>query len=176
MAIDTTRTFEIKGSPRKLVGIALLGVLMTGLALALALGLFPGAGVHAIERAILWFGVVFFGACTLIAIARALKSSGVVVRLTPNGISDVRVAAGELPWRSVLGVSTWAFSGQKILVLAVAPEAEARLGLTRMARWSRRANTALGADGLCYASQGLAIGHDEFVAAVAAYLDARQKS
>jgi hypothetical protein len=40
---------------------------------------------------------------------------------------------------------------------AIDPAVERKLTLTRMARWSRGPNRALGADGLCIATTGLKI-------------------
>jgi hypothetical protein len=81
-----------------------------------------------------------------------LSVSGPVVTVTPEGIRDTRVAAEVIPWSAITGISTWQYRGQKIMVLAVDPATESGLTLTRIARWSRGANRALGADGLCIAA------------------------
>jgi hypothetical protein len=58
-------------------------------------------------------------------------------------------------------------------VISVAPAVEERLGLTRMARWTRGANRSLGADGLCIGAQGLPLSFDDLGRLVAAHLDSR---
>jgi hypothetical protein len=61
---------------------------------------------------------------------------------------------------------------QKIIVLVVEPATEASLALTPIVRWTRDANRALGADGLCIAAQGLKIDHDTLLATITAYAQA----
>ncbi|MGH6925292.1 MAG: hypothetical protein ACRED5_16290 [Propylenella sp.] len=49
------------------------------------------------------------------------------------------------------------------MVLAVDPETERNLHLSRIARWSRGANRRLGADGLCVTAQDLKVSYDELL-------------
>lgn len=65
-----------------------------------------------------------------------------------------------IPWNAVTGISTWQYRGQRVLVLAIDPAVEGRLTLTRIARWSREPNRALGIDGLCVTATGLNINYD----------------
>jgi hypothetical protein len=74
-----------------------------------------------------------------------------------------RVAAEAIPWKAIARICTWQYRGQKVLVLAVDPGVERGLSLTRAARWSRKANRALGADGLCIAVTGLNVGYDKLL-------------
>ena len=57
-------------------------------------------------------------------------------------------------------------------MLAVEPDVEAAIGLTRIARFTRQPNRALGADGLCLGAQGLKIKHDALLALIMAYAQA----
>jgi hypothetical protein len=84
---------------------------------------------------------------------------GPIVTISPGGLRDVRVAADPIPWRAIKGISTWQMQRQTVLVVAVDPATEARLALTRLARWTRSANRKLGADGLVVSSQGLKVGY-----------------
>jgi hypothetical protein len=59
------------------------------------------------------------------------------------------------------------------MVLAVDPEVEGKLHLSRIARWSRGANKRLGADGLCVTAQGLKIDYDELWSTAMAYWERR---
>lgn len=170
MAVDTTRVLEIRGSPAKMIGLVLLAAGMTALGVALM-----WMGHKEPSLLLLAIGIVaalFFGASTLAIAWRAVSLKGSVVTLTPSGIRDVRVAAREIPWDRVEGISTWSHQGQKIMVLAVAPDVEAGLELTPIARWSRGPNRSLGADGLCVSVQGLEIGYEDLLAASVAYAQA----
>ena len=105
-----------------------------------------------------------------------LTARGPVVTITPEGIRDTRIAADVIPWSAVQGITTWEHRRQKILVFDVDPAVESRLALSRIARWSRDTNRALGADGLCVSAQGLAIDHDTLLNTSLAYAQAAQRS
>jgi hypothetical protein len=62
------------------------------------------------------------------------------------------------------------------MVLAVDPEVESKLRLTRTAAWTRGANRALGADGLCITTNGLGISHDKLLKTAMAYAQAAQRT
>ena len=121
----------------------------TGIAAALAFRLFPnmpndpGGGVGRLFRA---------GVLQLLRggrdLAAARSSAAPVMTVSPAGLRDVRVAAEPIPWRAIKSISTWQMQRQMVLVVAIDPEEEARLTLTRLARWTRDANRRLGADGL----------------------------
>ena len=154
---DTTQTIEIKHSKAKLILLAALGLLMTsGAAWVLTLDLGPGQAARAWEaKAAGFVGVPFFLLCTLIAVWRLFAPDVPVLTLSPDGILDTRVAAKVIPWAAVEQISTWTYHRQNIIVIKVPPEVESQIGLSRMAQWSRKANAALGADGLCITAQGL---------------------
>jgi hypothetical protein len=116
-------------------------------------------------------GALFFGPATLLIVWRALTSAGPVVTLTPTGIRDIRVASAEIPWDAVRGISTWSHQGQNAMVIAVTPEIEAGLGLTAMTRMTRKANRALGADGLCITAQGLKTTYQDLLETTLAYIE-----
>lgn len=89
-------------------------------------------------------GTLFFGACLGIAAWRAVTAGQAAITLTATGLRDPRVARDEIPWTALENVTTWSHQGQDIMVLSVKPEVEATLGLTAMARWSRKARTRRG--------------------------------
>lgn len=170
MTVDTSGTLEIHGSPWKLLSLAVLGAGMTLLAAAIAFDLLPGLRSDSVVKILVgWVGLVFFGACTAMILARATMTKVPLVTMSPMGLLDTRVARHPIPWSAVRGISTWSHQGQRVMVVAVDPAAEAQLELTAIARWTRKANLALGADGLCVASQGLRMGYDEMLAAAIAY-------
>ena len=73
-------------------------------------------------------------------------------------------------------ISTWGIQGQKIMVLAIDPAVESRLTTTPIARWSRGANRALGADGLCITAQGLKIDYKSLLQTSMAYAEAARRA
>jgi len=167
---DTSRRMEIAGSPARMLMLGLLGLAMTaGAVPLLVIGWRTGDPLLATVGVA---GTLFFGAGSLAIAWRGLSLRGAIVTLTPSGIADRRVARQEIPWRAIESISTWSMHGQRIMVLAVRAEVEASLELTAAARWSRRANRRLGADGLCITPEGLAIAYDDLLAAALAYAEA----
>jgi hypothetical protein len=167
--IDTARTIEIAGSPMKLVILLIAGIVMTFVSVAIAVPLIADFEAGFVVKLIGYSGAAFFGLCTLIAAARLVRAKGPVVTISADGIRDTRVAAETIPWRAVRGISTWDLQGQKVMVLAVDPAVDRTLTLTRIARWTRGANRALGADGLCVSATGIKIDYDTLYAASVAY-------
>jgi hypothetical protein len=172
MALDTSRTIEIESSPLKLLVLVGIGVLMTAGGAVLAFGGLSGRGDTLYAHVVGYVALVFFAACTVVALWRLFTARGPVITISPQGIRDTRVAADVIPWNAITGISTWEFKRQKAMILAVVPAVEAKLALTRMARWTRGANRALEADGLAIVSQGLKIDHDTLLATCKAYAQA----
>jgi hypothetical protein len=96
MTIDTRCAVEIEASPIRMLGLAMLGVLMTALSAAFVLRVFPVPPGSFAEFAS-YAGTVFFGACTAFILWRAITTRGPVVTITPEGIRDIRVAAEIIP-------------------------------------------------------------------------------
>lgn len=176
MARDTTKTLDIEGSPLKLTLLGLLGIVMTAGCLAIVLGYIPSPGPSSWKWWAVLFGVPFFGACTLIGFWRALVTRGPVVSLSPEGLTDRRIAPVPIPWRAVRGISTWTYKRQNVMVLDVDPAVEARLPLSRMVRLTRSANKRLGADGLCVTASGLKLTYAELLEAATDYARAAKSS
>jgi hypothetical protein len=174
MTIDTSRAVEIEASPMKLLGLAAIGVALTALSAAAALRVFPKIQPGSFAEFFGYVGVLFFGACALVAVWKALTSHGPVVTITQEGIRDRRIASDLIPWSAVNDISTWQHRRQRFMVLAVDPAVEAGLDLTRMARWTRNANRGLGADGFCLGTNDLKIGFDELLATTIAFANAAQ--
>jgi hypothetical protein len=161
MAESSANTINIEGSPARLLLLTGLGVIMTALSAVIGLDLVPDMGADAVTWAISVFGAFFFGFCTLIALWRLLFVRGPVITISPEGIRDRRVAADVIPWSAIRRISTWEHSGQRVLVLNVDPAVERTLRLSMIAKYTRGANRALGADGLAVTAQGLKISYDE---------------
>jgi hypothetical protein len=155
---------QIEGSPTKLLLLCNLGVLTTLLCVAIAVPLIPGPQPPFYVQVFGYGGALFFALCTALAAKRIFSPGAPVVTIAPDGIRDTRVAAEFIPWSAIQRISAWEYSRQKAIVLAVDPEFERGLTLTRLARWTRSANRSLGADGLCITAQGLKVGHDALAA------------
>ncbi len=170
-----SESIEIKGSPAKLVGLVVLGIIMTGASGVIAFGIIPNVDGSFIQF-IGWFGLLFFGACLLVAVSRFFASSKTVVTLSPEGLLDTRVAERPIPWSAMQDIGVWASHGQKIIVIAVPPDVEQSLSLKRMVRMTRGANAKLGADGLCIATTGLKISHDDLLREIIERADAARRN
>ena len=68
-----------------------------------------------------------------------------------------------IPWSAVRGITTWTANKQDIMVVKITPEAEAQMTLSALSKMSRKANKALGADGLAIAAQGLKTTHKDLL-------------
>jgi len=174
MTIDTRGAVEIEASLAKMLGLTAMALVMTALSVTVALPLLPNVAPGSLAQFVGRVGTVFFAACTLLALWRALTMRGPVVTITPEGILDRRIAAKLIPWSAVNDIGTWEYRKQRVMVVAVDPAVEAGLNLTRIARWTRDANRALGADGLCVTAQGLNIDFDELLETSLAYAGARR--
>jgi len=173
MPADTSRTIEIENSPVKLIGLSLGCLLFAVLGAAIAFG-YIHTDPRAHVRWVGWFCLAFFGLCFAVGMWRLFGQRGPVVTIARDGIRDTRVAAEFIPWRAIGGISTWRYRQQNVMVLAVDPAVERTLTLTRAARWSRGANRALGADGLCVAATGLKTNYDTLLSTSMAYWQARR--
>jgi hypothetical protein len=163
MAIDTTRTIEIRLSPWRMIGVIAVGL---GFIL-LSLFITPAHGFTG--QVVGGFGVTFFGFIALVAAWRLFALRGPIVTLSPSGIRDVRLTGRVVPWSAIRSVSTWSAYNQPAIVLAVDPAYERALKLTALARLTRPLNAAVGADGLCIASQGLKMSHEALLDTIKAY-------
>lgn len=163
MAIDTNSTIEIRQSPWRMVGTisVCLGFVLLSLFITPAHG-FTGQVVGGL-------GVAFFGFIALVAAWRLLALRGPIVTISPRGVRDVRLTEAVVPWSAIRNISTWAAYNQPAIVLHVDPAYERVLKLTPLTRLTRPLNAAVGADGLCIASQGLKMGHEALLETITAY-------
>ena len=161
--IDTTRTLEIRQSPWEMLKLLAIGIGFVACSIFIA---YQGNIFYIVVG---WFGILFFGALTLLVTWRLLMSMGPVVTVSPMGLRDKRVTADLIPWSAITDIATWSAYNQPSIIVAVEPAVEKRLRLSLITRMTRRANASLGADGLAVGSQGLHMGHDELIAAIMAY-------
>jgi len=159
MSTDTTRPIEFYASPTRVLTLLSFSVMSTAIAAALAFRLFPNMPNDPATVSAGYSGLVFFGFCAAVALWRLYGQRGPIVTVSPEGLRDVRVAAEPIPWRAIKSISTWQMQRQMVLLVAIDPADEARLTLTRLARWTRNAHRKLGADGLVVSAHGLKVGY-----------------
>lgn len=172
--IDTSARIEIRQSPLKMLGLALGSIAFVAGGAFIVFGP-PGEDAGSFIVFIGWVGMLFFGLCGVVILWRGLTAIGPTLTLSPAGLHDVRVSRLPIPWHAIRGFSTWSYQNQKILIVDVSQSTEDAIGLTRIARWSRGPNKALGADGLSIATQGLKIGYDRLLDLVRVYANAHQQ-
>src|ERR1700741_4167469 len=107
MTADTSRALIVEGSPKKLLGLVSLGVLMTALSIMLAVR--PDARIADFDRIWGYLGAAFFGLCTGIGLWRLFTAPRAVITISPEGIRDTRVAVELIPWSAITGISTWQY-------------------------------------------------------------------
>lgn len=173
---DATRTIEFHASPARLLTLLTFSAMSTVIAAVLAFRPFPAIPSDPAAVSAGYSGVVFFSFCAAVAIWRLIGQRGPIVTVSPAGLRDVRVAAEPIPWPAIRSISTMQMQRQMVLVLAIDPATEARLTLTRLARWTRSANRALGADGLVISAHGLKVGYPTLFYTCRDYWEAWQKA
>ena len=168
--IDTAATIEVQQSPWKLIGLALAAIALVGTCAFVVFGP-PGASrPGSFGVLVSWFGLIFFGFAAVRVFWQVLTGCGrAILTVSPAGLHDTRVSARPIPWTAVRHFHTWSFNRQKILVVAIDPEVEKSIGLTRTAAWTRGPNRKLGADGLSVTTQGLKISYARLFNLACAY-------
>jgi hypothetical protein len=159
MSTDTTRTIEFHASPTRLLTLLAFSGFSMAIAATLALRLLPNLPDDPAVVSAGYTGLAFFTFCAAVAVWRLLAQRGPMVTVSPAGLRDVRVAAEPIPWRAIKSISTMQMQRQMVLLIAIDPADEARLTLTRVARWMRSANRAHGVDGLVVSAHGLKVGY-----------------
>lgn len=162
--IDTSSTTVIEKSPAQTMLLATFCLIFVLMCIWLLFGDLEGfrnfAGLAPVFGGI---GLAFFGFCLIVILRRGLSGPKATITLTPTGITDLRVSPDEIPWSAVENISTWSANKQNIMVVRIPAEAEAKITLTTIAKMTRKANKALGADGLAIAATGLKASHPELL-------------
>lgn len=171
--IDITQTYAFQQARWKSVvmAIACLGFIIASI--LMIAGIIDGRRFGLDAATAGWIGLAVFGLFLMPILWRLLAMRGPALTVSPQGLRDIRVAANVIPWAAIERIGVWEMQRQKFLVIGVAPADETKLGLTRIARWTRSANRSLGADGLCIGAQGLPLSFDDLGRLVSAHLDSR---
>jgi len=159
---------EIEYSRVQQANNTVLGLLLTGASLFLALG--PARELDETQAQVVGYvGAIAPALLTVRALSR-LATAGPVLTLTGAGICDLRIAPKTIRWSAIRGIT--AIQGGKALLLDVDPAVEAGLTLTPDTRWFRRLAFAHGMRGLCIALLGLKSGHHELLGMILAHAEA----
>jgi hypothetical protein len=168
---DPSRILEIQGSPWAMTKFLLMGLALTAISAAMAFSLLGGQP-NVFRQFIGLAGLAFFGLATAIMLWRMVTSRGAVITLAPEGIRDIRVASGFIPWPAIRNIGTWRSFDQNVMVLTIDPAAEEKLRLTLIAKLTRRPNRSLGINGLCVTAHGLKINFSDLLATTRTYAQA----
>lgn len=164
--IDTTVTRSYRQSPGK------TSLLLVAAAVFVAGGIFGAVNLYPLQdwRAyVAYLTLAFFGPCALILLSRVFTLRGDVLFISPEGFRDRRLSDRTIPWTSIWGISTFAFQGQRVILLRIDPDMEPFLDLTLLARLNRRANSAIGLNGLAVATVDLNVRFEDLLAITRAY-------
>lgn len=155
-------------SKLKQTKLMLIAAGLTALSASLAMHWLPGVASGSEAEFGGWAGLVFFGLCFCVLAWRLLTARSEIVILSAQGLTDLRIATEPIPWTAIRRISVFKIRRQRSIVITVAPQVEASLHLTRIAKWTREPNKRLGADGLLLTTGELKIDHDELLEAIEA--------
>ncbi len=141
-------------SPLRTLALVAGGLAFGVLGAAMAFGYFDGIEPWSKGWLAGWAGLIFFLACAVLGLAQAM-TRGAVVTVGPQGVRDVRISPDWIPWAAITGISERSVKGTHLLNLRIDPAFEATLSLTRLARWSKGANAAVGYGGYSITAAGL---------------------
>ena len=196
MAIDTSKTMDIRLSPWKLLGLLAGSIVFTlGFGMA-AFHDLNGAAAGIYDKVVDFGGLAFFGFAFVGTIVMAMRWRGPVVTLSPEGIRDIRMSPELIAWHDVkdittlrgddpemqaatgyMQVSTFAADRRirkmRFMMLAVAPEIKERIFAGhRMGQWAFDIDEKYGVEGVAINPQQLSVGYDKLYATARAYWQA----
>jgi hypothetical protein len=123
-------------------------MLMTLVSAAMAFDWYHSNNIGAFRMAVGYFGVVFFGFGTCVALWLLMSSKGPVIFISRDGLRDRRIADELIAWSSVEKISIWQYRSHKSVVLKLSPAVARRLFASSLRRLSLLAAKAFGVDGV----------------------------
>jgi hypothetical protein len=131
----------------KPLGLIAGGIVLTAACAAVALGLLADPRVGGAVQLAAYAGVVGFGLATIVMIVR-LRRRGRVLEITTEGIRDRRLSPDLLLWMDIARASIRQLGRQRVLVLQLHADAQARLRRARGSRAGNWQSLSIGMDGL----------------------------
>ena len=197
MAIDTSRTMEIRVSRWKILALLVGTFVFAAGSTVMAFDRLDGAVPSSYHEFVGFGGTAFFGLGFVAALVAAIRWRGPVITLSPEGIRDIRMSPKLIAWRDVRDITTLSGDDPKIqraiapfitvssgaselqirkmrfMMLAVAPEIKAGLVAgRRLGKLATQLDHAFGVDGVAINPQQLSVGYDTLYAAARAYWQA----
>ncbi|MBW4709685.1 hypothetical protein KX928_18005 [Roseobacter sp. YSTF-M11] len=167
---NTSKTIEIRKSRAAYLGLALICVVLIGLAHSVANGGMlddPRGGAWTIPYG--WFGVVFFGSCLLTVLNDLLFRPATILSLSPSGLRDLRFSRDELPWASVTGVREYKLLGSRCVIINIDPADLTGMKLSWRFRFWHKPNALIGVDGVWVTAVGLKTNFNDLFYDILAY-------
>jgi len=197
MAIDTSKTMEIRVSRWKVLAVLVGALVLAGGSAAMAIDQMNSANSSTYREFVGIGGVLFFGFGFFAQLVAAYKWRGPVVTLSPEGIRDIRMSHELVPWSAVHDITTLSGTDPKMqeaiasympvrtrasdrqinklrfVILSVDPGIKAQLVASRrLGKWAMTLDKAYGVDGIAINPQQLSVNFDTLLGAVKAYWQA----
>ncbi len=144
----------LEASPLRMLAVLAGSAAFVVLGAALAFGYLGRIAPWSLPWLAGWAATIFFGVCGVFALQQAM-ARGPIVTVGPRGVRDVRISPDWIPWTAIAGATEHVVRGTHFLMLRIDPAFEATMSLTRMARWGKPANAALGYQGYGIGAVGL---------------------
>ncbi|NVD39187.1 hypothetical protein HT585_10000 [Ensifer sp. HO-A22] len=165
--IDTARTVEVKKSWPQLIGILALAAVLSAVSVYVVLNWSAETGSGRMLLAGYLGSIVWTAAFLGVLILYVPMRRNVIV-LSPQGLSDARLAPSMIPWSAITGLNPIEYHKQKMIVLTLDPNAIGGLH-KKIGAKSRRSGMFGAPKGLIVISRGLAITFAELQSLVLAY-------
>jgi hypothetical protein len=175
---DRSETFRSSSAPIELLEFGydrdkvilwcVLGIIFIALGVFLAL-----AGQNLMAKVAGYFCALYFGAVLLNNyIWPLLHWRGPIITIAPEGIRDIRIAAGFIPWDAIARISTRSSQGfgvGRCMMLFLKPGVTRQLSLTWFGWLTRVLNPLFGVNGLTILAAGLKTDYDNLFQTTLAY-------
>ncbi|WP_454849629.1 STM3941 family protein [Rhizobium binxianense] len=129
---------KIYRSPAKMIGLAVLSLLMTALSVFIGYNGYVKEGSGGLAFFIGIAGFILFFA-SLVALVVKLFDRRPAIDLSEEGLLVADLARERIRWEDLLGLRIFRLQTQKFIELQITPQAAAKLTISRMARLNNKA-------------------------------------